>query len=242
MFGLLSVHQNYFLTVGEYDSLKRTQHIIGSQLPCLFIDFDLIQTREADKISKTNFKNYAGSFRLKKFLELDTVGTKIVPKFDDTFVSTREHFGLKPITGTQEMMVTHISLLNEFINLHWKELDVYKKYQDKGNTQKINGINSFSEFVLEQTGTDSFVNELVDYETQQIQSNTGVLGNHTKHLQQSLMNINYSNINLHDLVARLNQEIEAIPPIFAFGQKRISEMLQRQAQKALLMARKSINA
>ena len=76
MFGLLSVHQNYFLTVGEYNSLKRTQHIIGSQLPCLFVDFDLIQTRDADKISKLNFKDYAGSFRLKKFLELDTVGTK----------------------------------------------------------------------------------------------------------------------------------------------------------------------
>ena len=56
------------------------------------------------------------------------------------------------------------------------------------------------------------------------------------------MNINYSNVNLHDLIARLNQEIQAIPPIFAFGQKRISEMLQRQAQKALLMARKSMNA
>jgi hypothetical protein len=236
MYGLLSVHQNFMLAVGQHKEIKTVQYIIGSQLPSLCVDLDTMKQKVT--VTKSNYTSLAGSFRLMKFIELDTISIKLTTEYDDSYIDLRENVGLPALTDSQKNLSQNIFLLQKLLEVLEPKLEFLGRNIQKGIDQKIKGIMAFRDFVALQQPNDKFINELVEIESMQTLGSQGVVQNFKKQFIRSLMNIDYNANTFKDVVRNISKEINAITPILSFGNERDSKLLLKQALSSLIMAQK----
>ena len=207
------------------------QFCLGTQHSTFCVNLSTIER----KTDEEDISKLGASFRLIKFLELDAAPLNLS---GDYFVTLREDLGLKPVDAGY--LEKNAKLLYNFIDLHFNKLDAIEKGRNKNLQQRLNGLDTFNEFMQCQVGHDDFLNEAIDFEKTTLKNNIGAVGHHKKYLLKSFCNTNFVTTKTNTLLYSLTTDIKSMPMITSSGNFPVLKLLTEQAVKNLGKARKNV--
>lgn len=217
-FGLLLLSQNTFVAVSDnYKAIKIAQYCAAPQSTLLCVDFSTVKNTSGVEIDNTNKFDFAGSYRLIKWLDLDS--TPLLLQHDYEY-SLRTEYGLDPISP--DNFIKNIDFLVTYLSGCLDFLEFANRKRNKSIDRRIEGLHELANFVKMQAGPDPFIDEAVKIEIEEYQYVPDAVQMFTQSLIRLLCNINYKSYSLQELKEHLFNEISTFE--LDYEQKPLGEL------------------
>ena len=212
-FGLLSHGHNAFVLVGDdYSAIKTVQFCLTVQLTTLCVDFSLVNKKSDIEINSENKLDFAGSFRLHKFLDMDASPVTIN---HDYAYSLRSDYGLSPADfSASPDLIVNIQTMYDFFSRLNRLLAIAEQNKKNAIKQRLNGITEFENYIKVLTGPDAFVDEAVRTERNELHNTQDSTALIKKSLYTFLSTTNLKSISRSKLVDLLKKEINTIHALY----------------------------
>ena len=232
-FGLLLTSQNVFVAVSDnYKAIKIAQYCVAPQATMLCVDFGTVKNTSGVEINSGNKLDFAGSYRLIKWLDLDS--TPLLLQHDYEY-SLRTEYGLGPVV--RDNFINNLEFLVNYISGTLEFLEFANRKRERTVKRRVAGLVELANFVKMQAGPDPFIDEAVRIESEEFQYVPDAVQMFTQSIVRLLCNINYKSYSLEELQKHIINEIDAIE--LDYEQKPLSE-LKRLAKLVALSRNQNV--